>query len=199
VKLIVCAIALVAGVLLWQHGKGGGDFVPLEPADPCVERPVGTIPAQLEPLAEQIVLTALDEAACKLGVTREELVLELGDPEQRRQIDPAVLKTGLEDAVDRLGNDLPKVSALLPEALDLANLPGLAQDAINAVPDSVIDSVLPTDELLQQAVDQLDVATVLGNLEDPSALEPALRDAILAGAKAEIIAKLPSPLRDLLG
>jgi hypothetical protein len=198
VKLIALALALVAAVLGYQTSEGGGDFVPLAPADPCAERRIDEIPSRLEPLAEQIVLTGLDEAACDLGLSRERLVLALGEPDERRAIDAEAVKAGLVRGVDRLGTDLPKVSALLPEALDLADLPGIVQDAAGAIPDGVVDDLLPTNELLHRAVEQLDVATVLANLEDPAKLEPALRDAILAAAKDEIIAGLPSPLRDLL-
>ena len=128
--LPLIAVLLVAGVLGVQVAAGGGHYVPLRPANPCTPRPVSRIPAQLEPLAEQIVLLGLDSAACRLGVSRERLVLALAET---RSLDPresAALKTGLVDAVDLLDRQgrLPKVSQLLPQALDQANLPEDRQD-----------------------------------------------------------------------
>ncbi len=92
---------------------------------------------QLEPLAEQIVLLGLDGAACRLGISRERLVLALAET---RSLDPhasAALKAGLGDAVNRLDREgrLPKVSQLLPEALNQANLPGIVKTIIGAIPD----------------------------------------------------------------
>src|ERR1700754_1971380 len=75
--LPLIAVALVAAVLGVQVAAGGGHYVPRRPANPCTPRPVPPIPAQLEPLAEQIVLLGLDSAACRLGISRERLVPRL--------------------------------------------------------------------------------------------------------------------------
>jgi hypothetical protein len=200
VLLPLAALVAVAVVLLVQSASGGGDFVPRRPADPCAARALGPVPAALEPLAERVVLTGLDEAACDLGLSRERLVLALGVPDERAGLDAGAIKAGLVRAVDRLDatGDLPEVSELLPEALDLADLPGLVQDAVGALPDGIVDDLLPTGALLHRSVEQLDLAEVLDGLEDPARLESALRDAILAAAKDEILAGLPAPLRDLL-
>ena len=66
--LPLIAVVLVATVLVVQVAAGGAHYVPLRPASPCAPRPVPPIPAQLEPLAEQIVLLGLDSAACRLGI-----------------------------------------------------------------------------------------------------------------------------------
>ena len=89
------AVVLVVAVLGVQLAAGGGHYVPLRPANPCAPRPVPPIPAQLEPLAEQIVLLGLDSAACRLSISRERLVLALAET---RSLDPrtsAALKAGL--------------------------------------------------------------------------------------------------------
>ena len=191
------AAVLVAAVVAVQLAAGGADYGPQRPADPCVERPAAPFEAALEALAERVVLTGLDETACALGISRERLVLTLGTPSGRDTVDPEALRGGLARAVERI-DALPPVSALLPEAVALAGLPGIAQDAAAAVPDAVVDELLPTRELLRRVVDELDVAGVLAELEDPARLESALRDAVLAAARDQIVASLPGPLQDLL-
>ena len=64
------AVALV-GVYL---ALGGASYAPAAVADPCAARE-GRDPEGFERVAEQIVLSALDGAACELGVSREEVVL----------------------------------------------------------------------------------------------------------------------------
>jgi hypothetical protein len=174
--LPLIAVVLVVGVLGVQVAAGGGHYVPLAPANPCTPRPVSAIPAQLEPLAEQIVLLGLDGTACRLGISRERLVLALA---QTRSLDPresAALKTGLAEAVDLLDRQgrLPKVSQLLPQALDQANLP-------------VVDNLLPTAPLLRRTIDELDINRLLHELTDPSQLNSVLQSAILQAALRQIL------------
>ena len=190
--LPLLAVLLVAGVLGVQIAAGGGDYEPHRPADPCVPRAVLPIPARLEPVAERIVLLGLDSAACRLGVSRERLVLGLADS---RSLDPAestALKAGLRDAVDRLDRErrLPKVSQLLPEALDQADLPGFVKTLIGAIPDSTVDNALPTGPLLRRAVGELDVDRLVRDLDEPDRLEPAVRSAILNAARDQILDRL---------
>jgi hypothetical protein len=190
--LPLIAVVLVGAVLGVQVAAGGGHYVPLRPANPCTPRPVPPIPAQLEPLAEQIVLLGLDSAACRLGISRERLVLALA---QTGSLDPresAALKAGLVDAVDLLDRQgrLPKVSRLLPQALDQANLPGIVKTIIEAIPDSVVDNLLPTAPLLRRTIDELDVNRLLHELKDPSQLDSVLQSAILQAALRQILDRL---------
>ena len=190
--LPLIAVLLVAAVLGVQVAAGGGDYLPRRPANPCKPRPVPPIPPQLEPLAEQIVLLGLDGAACRLGISRERLVLALADT---RTLDPrasAALKAGLGDAVDRLGREgrLPKVSQLLPEALGQANLPAIAKTILEAIPGGVVDNLLPTRPLLRRTVDELDIDRLLHELNDPRRLDPAIRSAILQAALRQILDRL---------
>jgi hypothetical protein len=190
--LPVIAVLLVAAVLGVQVAAGGGRYVPRRPANPCTPRPIPAIPAQLEPLAEQIVLVGLDNAACRLGISRERLVLSLA---QTRTLDPraaTALKAGLGDAVDRLDREgrLPKVSQLLPAALDQANLPGIVKTLIEAIPGGVVDSALPTGPLLHQTVNELDINGLLHQLDDPSKLDSTVRSAILHAALQQILNRL---------
>lgn len=190
--LPLIAVLLVAAVLGVQVAAGGGRYVPRRPANPCTPRPIPPIPPQLEPLAEQIVLLGLDSAACRLGISRERLVLMLADT---RSLDPrasAALKAGLSDAVDRLDREgrLPKVSQLLPQALAQASLPGIVKTIINAIPASLVDSALPTAPLLRQTIDELDVTRLLHELNDPSRLQSAVQSAILSAALRQILDRL---------
>ena len=71
--IIVAAAASLAliGVYL---ALGGASYAPARVADPCAPRDWRN-PQGLQHTAEQILLSALDGAACKLHVTREDMVL----------------------------------------------------------------------------------------------------------------------------
>jgi hypothetical protein len=187
--LPLIALMLVAGVLGVQVAAGGGHYAPLRPANPCTPRPVPSIPAQLEPLTEQIVLLGLDSAACRLGISRERLVLALAESGTVNPQTAAALKAGLGDAVNRLdrARRLPKVSQLLPQALDQSSLPGIAKTIIEAIPAGVVDNLLPTGPLLRSTVDELDINRFLHELHDPSQLNSALQSAIIQAALRQIL------------
>jgi hypothetical protein len=190
--LPLIAVLLVAAVLAGQVAAGGGHYLPLGPANPCTPRPVSPIPPQLESVAEQIVLVGLDSAACRLGTSRERLVLSLAETRSLNPRQAAALRAGLADAVDRLDRQgrLPKVSALLPQALAQANLPGIVKTIIEAIPASVVDGLLPTAPLLRQTVDGLDINRLLHELGDPRQLNSALQSAILQAALHQILDRL---------
>jgi hypothetical protein len=190
--LPLIAVLLVAAVLGVQVAAGGGHYAPIRPANPCTPRPVPPIPPQLDPLAEQIVLFGLDSAACRLGISRERLVLALADTRTLKPQTSAALKAGLLDAVDRLDREgrLPKVSQLLPQALDQANLPGIVKTIIQAIPGGVVDNLLPTGPLLLQTVNELDINRLLHELNDPRQLNSALQSAILQAALRQILGRL---------
>jgi hypothetical protein len=66
------AAALTGAALVAVYGAAGGlDYQPATPPDPCEPR---TWPANSS-FQEQAALSALDGAACKLGVSREQLGL----------------------------------------------------------------------------------------------------------------------------
>ena len=190
--LPLIAVVLVAAVLGVQLAAGGGHYAPLRPANPCTPRPVPPIPAQLEPLAEQIVLLGLDSAACRLGTSRERLVLALAETRSLEPRQSAALKAGLADAVNLLDREgrLPKVSQLLPQALGQANLPGIVKTIIEAIPASVVDNLLPTAPLLRRTVAELDINRLLRELNDPRQLNTVLESAILMAALRQILGRL---------
>ena len=190
--LPLIAVLLAATVLGVQVAAGGGRYVPRRPANPCTQRAASPIPPQLEPLAERIVLLGLGNAACRLGISRERLVLALADMRSLNPNAQAALKAGLRDAVDRLAGEgrLPKVSQLLPEALDQTDLPEIVKMIIRAIPDGLIDKALPTGPLLRRTVDELDVDRLLRELHDPRQLDSAVRSAILQAALRQIVDRL---------
>lgn len=77
---IVAALVLV-GVYL---AAGGASYEPQKAQDPCDPRPWRD-PGSLQEVAEQFSLSALDGAACELGVTRETLARALATPEDRER------------------------------------------------------------------------------------------------------------------
>ena len=72
------AIAIATGIAVALVGiylaLGGASYAPAAVADPCAARELRN-PKGFEQVAEQIVLSALDGAACELHVSREEIVL----------------------------------------------------------------------------------------------------------------------------
>jgi len=72
----VAALAASAALIGSYAALGGASYKPTPVASPCTER-AWRNPDGLEATVEQVVLTALDGAACSLGVSREDLVLAL--------------------------------------------------------------------------------------------------------------------------
>jgi hypothetical protein len=187
------ALAMVAGVLGVQAGNGGGDFVPTRSANPCEPRDVTPVSTRkIDALGEQLVLLGLDGAACTLGVTREQLVLDLALSTDVP--DPVVdaLRTGLLGAVDRMraDGDLPPASDLADEALAEADLNRFVKAAIKALPDSVVNGALKTDDVLRRAVEDLDLRKLLSNLEDPNALQTQISAAVTQAVKDSLVGRL---------
>jgi hypothetical protein len=73
---LLVAIGLVAAVIVPYIALGGGSFEPAPVADPCMPRAYPEADGLGETI-ERIALTAVDRVACRLGVSREELVLAL--------------------------------------------------------------------------------------------------------------------------
>jgi hypothetical protein len=73
-RAIVWAAAASLALIVVYLALGGASYAPARVADPCAAREWRN-PQGLQQTAEQIVLSALDGAACKLHVTREDMVL----------------------------------------------------------------------------------------------------------------------------
>ncbi|WP_395659001.1 hypothetical protein [Nocardioides sp.] len=192
VGLPALAIVLVSAVLGVQVAYGGGSFEPLEPADPCAARTVTSRADGIDGLTERLVLLGIDGAACRLGVSREALTLELAQPGTRTDAEIEALHDGLLDAVRRMEGDgtLPPASDLVDDALDNADLNPLLEAAIRALPDPVVDAALKTDDILTRAIDDLDLPTLLANLDDQETLDQQVEAAVTQAVEESLAARL---------
>jgi len=144
---IVAAVALV-GIYL---AAGGSSYTPAKTQDPCKHRPWRN-PEGLEQIAEQFSLSALDGAACKLGVSRETLAQALATPEarerftQRYGIDDAELARAIRAGLLRAVDDAEEAGALNP----LLAVP-LRQTLRNIPLDQAIELVNDAKSLLDRA------------------------------------------------
>ena len=73
-RAILLAVATATALVVAYLALGGASYAPAKVADPCAPRDWRD-PGDFSAVAEQIVLSALDGAACELGVSREDVVL----------------------------------------------------------------------------------------------------------------------------
>ena len=196
VSLPAIALVLVIGVLGIQLAYGGGTFAPKRPADPCAPRTVTSKSQGIEGLTERLVLIGLDNAACTLGVSREALTLELARQDTPTDAEISALRQGLLSAVTEMkdAGTLPPASALVDEALDSSDLNSFVKTLIRAIPDSVVDAALKTDDVLTRVIDDLDLRSLLTNLDDPNDLDTQIQTAVTRA----VVESLAQRLRDLL-
>jgi hypothetical protein len=115
VAAIVASVALVVVYIL----AGGLDYKPTPVADPCDAR-VWTDPTGLEDTAQQLAFSALDGAACDLGVSREELTRALATPESQQAflddngISDAEFEDALRSGIERAVDDAENAGAIDP-------------------------------------------------------------------------------------
>ena len=140
VAALVVAWSLVAAYV----ALGGASYEPTPVADPCVPRDWRN-PGSVSEVLEQIVLSGLDGAACRLRVSREELVLALDDD---RSLDAFAAEHGIS-------------RARAEEAVGLGMKRAVADaDAAGAFPGGL------TGRLIRGAVDRVPPRLVLDLLED---------------------------------
>jgi hypothetical protein len=151
---IVASLALVGAYL----AAGGSSYEPEQVADPCEPRQ-WTNPQGLQEIAQQFSLSALDGAACQLGVSRETLARALASPRARERfterfgITDAKLARAIRAGLIRAVDDAEEAGALSP----LLGVP--LRQALQRIP-------------LDQAIEIIDDArNLLGNVE--SFLGPA--------------------------
>jgi hypothetical protein len=144
---IVAAVALT-GVYL---AAGGSSYAPAKTQDPCKHRPWRN-PEGLEQIAEQFSLSALDGAACKLGVSRETLAQALATPEgrerfmQRYRISDAELARAIRAGLLRAVDDAERAGALSPI------LAAPLRQTLRSIPlDRAIELINDAESLLEQA------------------------------------------------
>jgi hypothetical protein len=138
---IAAALVAVAAVVVPYLALGGASFEPTPVADPCATREWRN-PSGLEQVLEQIALSALDGAACELGVSREELVLALEDDES---LDAFAEEHGIarEDAERAVRDGLVRAVDDAEEAGALSELTaGLVRRAVERIPPELVLDVL---------------------------------------------------------
>jgi hypothetical protein len=151
---IVASLLLVGAYL----AAGGSSYEPEKVQDPCQPRPWSN-PQSLGQIANQFTISALDGAACQLGVSREELAQALATPEarerfkQRYDITDAKLAKAVRAGLVRAVDDAEEAGAL-PSLIA-----GPLRQAVQSIP-------------LDQAIEIInDAESFLGNAE--SFLGPA--------------------------
>lgn len=193
IALPIGALVLVAVVIVVQVVNGGGRFAPTALAHPCAARGTTQTPSTLDALGQDLVLLGLDGAACRLDTSREALTLDLAqDHTDPTAAEVDALRAGLLDAVDEMKRTgtLPPAADLADEALDTTDLNPVAKLAIRALPDGVIDRALPTDQVLRQAVGNLDVRSLLTHLGDSRQLSDLVTGAVIQAVEQTLTARV---------
>jgi hypothetical protein len=145
---IVASLILVGAYL----AAGGSSYEPEKVQDPCKPRPWSN-PQSLSEIANQFSVSALDGAACQLGVSREALARALATPEARERFKE---KYGITD--EKLAK---AVRAGLLRAVDDAEEAG-ALSPLLAVPLRETVQRIP----LEQAIELInDAESFLGNVD----------------------------------
>ncbi len=117
--LVVAAIAASLALIVAYLAAGGASYEPAKTQDPCKPRP-WTEPEGLQEIAQQFSLSALDGAACELGVSRETLARALATPQSRERfmrrygIDDAKLARAIRAGLLRAISDAERAGALNP-------------------------------------------------------------------------------------
>ncbi|HEY7256225.1 MAG TPA: hypothetical protein VH476_06025 [Solirubrobacterales bacterium] len=141
VGVSMAASLVLVGVYL---AAGGASYAPAKTQNPCKHRPWRNSEG-LEQIAEQFTLSALDGAACQLGVSREELAQALASDEarekfaERYEISEAEIARAVRAGLLRAVNDAEKAGALSPLVA------GPIRNTIRSIP---LDQAI---ELLQNA------------------------------------------------
>jgi hypothetical protein len=137
--LLVCSIAVSAALVFAYLLAGGASYAPAKTQDPCKHRPWSN-PEGLQQILQQFTLSALDGAACQLGVSRETLARALATQASREAF---VKQYGIDD------EELAKaLRAGLLRAVDDAEESGELFGPLAAAARSAIRSV-PLDEAIE--------------------------------------------------
>ncbi len=117
--LVVSAIAASVALVGIYLAAGGASYAPAKTQNPCKHRPWRN-PEGIAQIAEQFSLSALDGAACELGVSRERLARALATPASRERfmrrygIGDAQLARAIRSGLLRAVGDAEKAGALSP-------------------------------------------------------------------------------------
>lgn len=132
-RAIGWSTAAVVALVLVYVALGGASYAPAKVADPCAPRDWRD-PQGAQEVLQQVVLSALDGAACELHVSREDMVLALANTDSREQFarEHGITRTELEDLV-RKGLLRSIDDAENADALD-STLAGVIRGAVERVP-----------------------------------------------------------------
>ena len=147
------AVAVAAALMLAAgYAVLGGRSEPARTADPCEPRPFPK-PQTNEELAQRLTLSALDGAACELGVSREEIALAIASDRERARfaedhdLDHDHVESALRAGILRAIDDAERADAIDPtSAAALSTAARLLP--LEALVDSLRDS-----EQLAEALD----------------------------------------------
>ena len=126
------ALGLVAAVVVPYLALGGGSFEPTPVADPCEAREQADADGVGETI-ERVALKAVDGVACKLGVSREDLVLAL-------RSEDAFAAFSIKHGIDRTEAERAIHDGLVSavdEAEQDGTLPGLIAPLVRKAAESV--------------------------------------------------------------
>lgn len=121
---ILVALVAVAAVVVPYLALGGASYEPTPVADPCRTREWRD-PGDVPRVVEQVVLSALDGAACELGASREELLLALEDEQSlaafaaEHGISASAVEQAVGDGLVRAVDDAEEAGVLSGLAADL--------------------------------------------------------------------------------
>ena len=138
---LLVSLGAVAAVIVPYAALGGASYAPTPLADPCVTREWRQ-PDGLSEALEQVALSGLDGAACKLGVSREELVLALRDDAALDEfaaanaLDRKDAEQAVQDGLVRAVNDAEQAEAIPPLVA------GFARRAVETVPPHLLIKAL---------------------------------------------------------
>jgi hypothetical protein len=137
-RAIAWSTAAAAALVIVYLALGGASYTPAAVADPCAPRDWRE-PDGFQEVAEQIVLSALDGAACELHVSREEMVLAFAS---RASLERFAREHRLSDRdVEEL------VRSGLVRAVDDAERAGALNDLLADLLRGIVRRV-PVDEIL---------------------------------------------------
>jgi hypothetical protein len=118
--LVVGALVVSLALVGIYFAAGGASYTPEKSQNPCKPRPPAETSGGLEGLAEKFTLSALDGAACQLGVSREQLARALASKQNRERfakryhIDDEELAKALRAGLLRAVDDAAEHGELSP-------------------------------------------------------------------------------------
>ena len=119
-RVLVIGAIVVSLVLVGAYlAAGGSSYEPEKVQNPCKPRPWSN-PQGLGEIANQFTTSALDGAACQLGVSRETLARALATPQSRKRftekygITDAKLAKAIRAGLLRAVDDAEEAGALSP-------------------------------------------------------------------------------------